>query len=311
MNLWNLGTHCIMHDEYNNSFNDDYDCSVLKGYYSPKTNKSRNFLSNVCNMVPATIRKESDGNGGNANVVSGYRNGRNGYNGGYGKSVGGYRNGGNGVTKSTSDGNMVGSASVGIGKMNGKKDDVTNGRGNKPPNGMNISGGNGASGSRFEVLNEDVEENINKKTLISDIKHQEGNIPNEKIALAEITNANRKQFIKAGKGIKKITKKIDKIGVKKTGNQGAVSLLRGNTSMNGQSQEQFSSGLDNESEAHKNETGKALDPHHKVGREFEGACKAVVEGVLTLGIQNNAEMHIDKFDAVASNLEEAMAAISE
>ncbi|KAK0607439.1 hypothetical protein LWI29_015114 [Acer saccharum] len=121
-------------------------------------------------------------NGGSANV-SGSRNGGNGYNGGHGKHVGGYRNGGNGITKVTVDGNRAGNAFA---------DDVSNGRGNKSPNGMNNSGGSGASGLRFEILNEEVEELINEKTLSSDSKHHEGNIPSVKIALAEITNANRK-----------------------------------------------------------------------------------------------------------------------
>ena len=240
-------------------------------------------------------------NGRNANV-SGSKNGGNGYNGGHGKSVGSYRNGGNGITKATVDGNRARNASA---------DAVSNGRGNKPPNGMNNSGGSGASGSRFEVLNEEVEEFINENTLISDSKHHEGNIPSVKIALAEITNANKKQSIKTGKGIKKVTKKIEKLGIKKTGNQSAASVLRENSSMNELSQEQYLSGLGKGIEVHLNENMNGLEPLHKEGREFESNCEEVVEGVSTLGIQKNIGMPIDKFDALALNLEVAMAAISE
>ncbi|KAK1568076.1 hypothetical protein Q3G72_020261 [Acer saccharum] len=151
---------------------------------------------------------------------------------------------------------------------NGKKDSLKNGKGNKYPDGTNNSVGSKASGSRFEVLNEEVEQNA-----------------------------------KTGKGIKKITKKADKLGVKKAGCQGNVSYYKG-------PQDQLSPVLDTESDGQNNAT--VLRFLHKEGRESESKCDVVVDGGSSLVNQSIARMHIDdSFTAVASNLEEAMAVITE
>ncbi|KAK3222256.1 hypothetical protein Dsin_009281 [Dipteronia sinensis] len=108
----------------------------------------------------------------------------------------------------------------------GKKDSMKNGKGNKNSDGIDITTGNKASGS----------------------SSQQGNMSKKKGALSEITNLNKKQNVKAGKRIKKITKKTDKLGIKKAVSQGDVSYLQGSMGMNGNYQDQHSSFLVKDSE---------------------------------------------------------------
>ena len=79
--------------------------------------------------------------------------------------------------------------------------------------------------------------------------------------------------------------------------------------MNGQTQDQYHPRSDKKSE--EQESVNDFRSIHKDGSEVDNICEEVVEGVSILGLQNNAGMHIDSFDAVALNLEEAMAFISE
>ncbi|KAK0571960.1 hypothetical protein LWI29_024014 [Acer saccharum] len=169
--------------------------------------------------------------------------------------------------------------------------------------------GNGISGSCFEILSEEVEASNCEDTVVSDTKYQEGIYSIGKNALDEITNISRKQANKAGKGIKKSNKKIDKLGIKKTGSQCAVSFSVGGSSKNGLSQDQFSPLLNNETEGQESMNGSRS--FQKEDSEVGTNCEAVRTDSSKLGVQNTAEMHIDRFDAVASNLEEVMATISE
>ncbi|KAI9191840.1 hypothetical protein LWI28_014308 [Acer negundo] len=153
----------------------------------------------------------------------------------------------------------------------GKKDSLKSGRGNKSADGSNIHVGSNSTSSRFEILNEEVEANIIEETL------NPINNTMVKGTLAEITNINRKLIAKSGKGIKK---------------------------------DQYSPILEKKSEGHESEN--VLRLLHKDVHEFEEKNGAWVDGDLIRGNQINSEMNIDnRFVAVASNLEEAMAAITE
>ncbi|KAK1576353.1 hypothetical protein Q3G72_013178 [Acer saccharum] len=261
-----------------------------KGYVGKGGNGS---TGNVANLASGN---RSGGNGyssGNSNYASGNRNGGNGYAGGY-KSGGnvnasgnvnfasGNRNGGNGYvagnTKSGLNGHIGRNEAVGYArhgsdginrKMNGDVAETRHEGKEYVKNGNNFSVGRGASGSRFAVLNEEVEASTSEEILVSDSNLQKGNNTFADNALVEITNFSRKQSIKAGKGVKK--DQPPPVIEKESEVQGSVNVC-----------------------------------------ELEDIYETEREGIAKLGIHNSAVMHIDNnFDAVASNLEEAMAAISE
>ncbi|KAK0597563.1 hypothetical protein LWI29_026530 [Acer saccharum] len=210
---------------------------------------------------------ESGGNvnaSGNVNFASGNRNGGNGYVAGNTKSgLNGHigRNEAVGYARHGSDGINR--------KMNGDVAETRHEGKEYVKNGNNFSVGRGASGSRFAVLNEEVEASTSEEILVSDSNLQKGNNTFADNALVEITNFSRKQSIKAGKGVKK--DQPPPVIEKESEVQGSVNVC-----------------------------------------ELEDIYETEREGIAKLGIHNSAVMHIDNnFDAVASNLEEAMAAISE
>ncbi|KAK1568396.1 hypothetical protein Q3G72_023955 [Acer saccharum] len=267
----------------------------------------------------------SNNAGGNANYGSG--NYRNGFTGNSKPGVdginnmSGYRNGDvrSGVTGNANLYGNIKYGSVGFNrKMNGdwsevkhgKKDSLRSGRDNKSADGTYKTAGNSSSGSRFEVLNEEGEVNVTEENLMPNISAQEGSNSNAKVALTEITNIGRKQNVKPGKGMKKISKKPDRLGIKKIGFQGECSYFKGNMNMTANSQDQNSALLDNESEGQ--DSANVLRLFHKEVQEFEDKREAVVGDGSIRGSQNNYGMNIDdSFVAVVSRLEEAMVAITE
>ncbi|KAK1581771.1 hypothetical protein Q3G72_008923 [Acer saccharum] len=178
------------------------------------------------------------------------------------------------------------------GKRNG---DVRNGAvGNANANGSTSN----SSGSRFEILNEEVEANSIEETMIPISNYQEGNTTNVKGTLAEITNINKIQNTKTGKGSKKVTRKTDRLGIKKIGVQGECSYFKSTMNMVVNSQDQYSPVPDKESAEQNN--------------EFEGKSGTRMDSDPIQGKLSIPEMNIDnRFVAVASNLEEAMATITE
>ncbi|TXG70800.1 hypothetical protein EZV62_005735 [Acer yangbiense] len=261
----------------------------------------------VTNLASGNMSGGNGYSGGNSNYASGNRNGGNGYAGGY-KSGGnvnasgnvnfasGNRNGGNGYvagnTKSGLNGHIGRNEAVGYArhgsdginrKMNGDVAESRHEGKDYVKNGNNFSVGRGASGSRFAVLNEEVEASTSEEILVSDSNLHKGNNTFADNALVEITNFSRKQSIKAGKGVKKITKKTDKLGIKKTGLQGNVSFFKGNMSLNGQTQVQPPPVIEKESEVQGSVNVC----------ELEDICQIEREGIAKLGFW---QIQIDEKD---------------
>ncbi|KAK1570977.1 hypothetical protein Q3G72_010071 [Acer saccharum] len=161
-------------------------------------------------------------------------------------NMSGYRNGDvrSGVTGNANlNGNIKNGSARFNRKMNGdwsevkhgKKESLKSGRDNKSADGNFKTAGNNSSGSRFEVLNEEGVVNGTEENLMPNLSAQEVSNDNAKVALTEITNIGRKQNVKPGKGMKKIPKKSDRLGIKKTGFQGECSYFKGNMNLSANS----------------------------------------------------------------------------
>ncbi|KAK4842901.1 hypothetical protein QYF36_001453 [Acer negundo] len=177
--------------------------------------------------------------GKSANIVSGNRSGGNGYAGGNTNLTSSSRiheSGYAGGNRSGGFANTGGNVNFANGNMNGGNGHATGNNKSGPIRYMGRNEGNasnakyGSNGSnrksngdcdetRHVVLPKEMEASNNEENLNSENDLEEGNNPSTKFALEEIINFNRKQSTNAGKGIKKTTKKPDKLGAKKTGLQ--------------------------------------------------------------------------------------------
>ncbi|KAK1570690.1 hypothetical protein Q3G72_005791 [Acer saccharum] len=115
------------------------------------------------------------------------------------------------------------------------KNNLKNGRSAKK-----IDGGVSATGNRFEILNEEMEETLNEENVLTNAATMNNKIKG-KVVLSEITNAVGRQNFQPGKGNRKGIKKVEKLGVKKLSLQeSASSSKRGLGSKTNSQDQQFS-----------------------------------------------------------------------
>ncbi|KAK0594917.1 hypothetical protein LWI29_001800 [Acer saccharum] len=185
---------------------------------------------------------------------------------------------------------------------NGRKDIMKNGRGNKSMDGTNSSVGDIPNGSRFDVLNDEVEATGIEDNLNSNLCYQEGNNSKGKVVLFEITNMNKKQIVKIGKGNKKTAKKVDRLGIKKNSIQGVASYFKGNLGAVGNSQDQQSSCTAKDSEGH--DSASILCHFHKDVQAFKDRCGAMADDCLKqVNLSNHGRAITYEAEVWMANLE--------
>ncbi|KAK3230164.1 hypothetical protein Dsin_002045 [Dipteronia sinensis] len=152
-----------------------------------------------------------------------------------------------------------------------------------------------ASGSRFEIMNDVMEVNMNEGSFQS-IGNNYGGIvidghkPKEKSVLVEVTNINASPIAKARKGTKKIVKKSDKLSTKKTVFQGDAGASSGNMGTKGKYQAQPSSVQ--EIDCERQDNASVPRQFHKEVKDFETKYSAVADGsivqetLIKNGLQN-------------------------
>ncbi|KAK3225614.1 hypothetical protein Dsin_005476 [Dipteronia sinensis] len=186
----------------------------------------------------------------------------------------------------------------------GKMGTARGGRFVKNPEGILSTEG----GTRFDVLNKKIDMSITKG-IATESNPKEGMNIKGKTVLSEITNLNGSQGGKIGKRSKKSSKKIsssDRVGSKGVVHLGAVGCSKANVVFQDKSQAQTSN--DQEKVMEGCDSVSVLSQLHREVTEFGVKSSELTDGcvMLDLNIHN-----VSNFDDVASELEEAMAVVSE